>query len=719
MSLSRKVILLIVSTFIGLVFIVATTSDLILLHSFANLEQKVLRDDISKVINEIQETFSELDATAKDYSEQMRRKTPGWVKDLDIESFVTHRADLVACYGLSGEVLAVRTADYHGRRFSEISPDELSGLHKVVRTVIGQGGGKPWHGFVALGGSVAQFTIRPVTDGTVMVVGRHMDKEEIIRVSSLTKFEIEVRSADAEDLPGDFSLARTQLLGGAEFHSVVIDKDRIAGYAIFKDVYDQPLLLLKITEDRLVYKQGKVSIMYILLALVIFGAVFCGVMLLFVRDAVLKRLGSLNRTVGEISRTRDISARLKIRGGEESDELDELSQSINSMLGSLEAAEYSLKESEERYRTLFERAPDSIFIIGAEGDEAGRIMAANSAAAEQHGYSVEELCAMNIYDLNAPECNPATNELMARIANGEWVTFEIWHTRKDGSRFPLEVHSGPLRIQGRSYVIGFDRDITSRKLAEESDRIYLEQIHQLNAELGRKAVDLELANRELESFNYSVSHDMRGPLTRISGYSQLMLDDTAAIDPQYRTYLSRIYESSCWLDEMIDAMLRLSQLVSADFSPEPVNLAALCREQLDSLRQAEPGRTVEMVIEADVTVFGDESLLRVLVNNLVNNAWKYTAPVEHARIEFGAMRGGTVPVFYVRDNGTGFDMKDAGKLFRPFSRLHDPTLFTGSGIGLATVQRIISRHGGRIWAEAEEGKGATFFFTLAPDVKAA
>ena len=715
MTLSRKIILVIVSTFIALIFIVAATSDVILLHSFADLEQKVLRDDVSKVINEIQETFSELEGTAKDYSEQKRGRSGNWLTGLDIETFVTHRIDLIACYERSGDVIAIRTVDYHGRHFTEVSREELNSIHQAVRSIINKDGSKPWYGFTTLGGIVTQFALRPVTDGTIMVVGRHLDKDEISRVSSLTKFEIDVRPADRDDLPADFSKARARLQGGAEFYSAVVDADRIAGFAIFKDVYDNPLVLLKIVEERLVYKQGKVSIMYTMLALVVCGAIFCGVMLMFVRGAVLKRLSRLSATVADISRRRDISARLGTRGGVEPDELDELSQAINSMLESLESAEHSLKESEERYRTLFERAPDSIFIIGTEGDEAGRIMAANSAAAEQHGYSVEELCTMKIHDLNTPECNPTANELMARIANGEWVTFEIWHTRKDGSRFPLEVHSGPLRIQGRSYILGFDRDITSRKLAEESQRIYLEQIHQLNAELGRKAVDLELANRELETFNYSVSHDMRGPLTRISGYSQLMLEDTDGLDPQYRTYLTRIYESSCWLDEMIDAMLRLSQLVSADFSPEPVNLAVLCREQLKSLQQAEPGRNVETVVEADVTVFGDEGLLRVLVNNLVNNAWKYTAPVEHARIEFGAMRGGTVPVFYIRDNGTGFDMKDAGKLFRPFSRLHDPTRFSGSGIGLATVQRIISRHGGRIWAEAEEGHGATFFFTLAPE----
>jgi len=512
--------------------------------------------------------------------------------------------------------------------------------------------------------------------------------------------------------PEDFSRAQRSLTGGADFYSEVLDDAHIAGYTLCRDIFDKPILLLKVTDKRLVYEQGKVSIAYVVLSLVISGAVFCGVMLLFIRKTVLKRLASLSTTVRNISRDRDISARLVVHG---EDELGALAVSVNTMLESLESAEQSLKESEERYRALFERAPDSIIIIGAEGEEAGRIVAANAAAAAQHGYSVAELCSMNIRDINTPEANLAAGGIMERVANGEWVTSELWHFKKDGTRFPLEVHAGPLTIKGRRYVLGFDRDITVRKLVEESDRMYLEQIRQLNAELARQAADLVTANRELETFNYSVSHDMRGPLTRISGYCQLMLEDDSGVSAQTRTYLSRIYESSCWLDEMIGSMLSLAQLARADFHPEKVNLSSLCHDQLISLSQNDPGRDVEVMVAQDVIVLGDESLLKILMSNLISNAWKYSARTGQARIEFYVIQDGEEPVYVVRDNGSGFDMKDADKLFRAFIRLHDPAQFSGCGIGLATVQRIIARHGGRIWAEGEVGRGATFFFTLAAE----
>jgi light-regulated signal transduction histidine kinase (bacteriophytochrome) len=168
---------------------------------------------------------------------------------------------------------------------------------------------------------------------------------------------------------------------------------------------------------------------------------------------------------------------------------------------------------------------------------------------------------------------------------------------------------------------------------------------------------------------------------------------------------------------MIAALLSLAQLTSADISVQRADLTAVCREQVNSLQQSEPDRVVDVVVAPDVTVLGDESLLKILMANLINNAWKYSSRAGRARVEFGVEREGPSPVYFVRDNGTGFDMTDADSLFRVFSRLHDPTQFSGCGIGLATAQRIIARHGGRIWAEGAVGRGATFYFTLASDVQ--
>ena len=451
----------------------------------------------------------------------------------------------------------------------------------------------------------------------------------------------------------------------------------------------------------------------VILSLFIAGGLFCCVILIFIHVRMLRRIKILNLTVKNISLRQDISSRLPLAS--ETDELSTLSASINTMLDSLESAEIAMRDSEERYRVLFERAPDSIFIIGLEGDEADRIVSANSVAAEQHGYSVEELCRMKISDLNTEESNKLSGTLTQRISSGEWVTQEVWHYRKDGSQFPIEIHAGLVNIKGRSYILGFDRDITSRKLAEEISRMYIDRIRHLNTELNNQASDLAAANNELEAFNYSVSHDMRGPLTRILGYCQLLLDDDQDVDQQTRMYVSRINDAGLWLNEMIDSLLCLARLSRDEIFPNDVNLSNIADKIVQELSLGEPDRAVQAVIAKNITVRGDPRLLKVMMANLIGNAWKYSSHNSDALIEFGTCSTDSVPMYFVRDNGAGFDMKYADKLFRVFSRLHDSSRFNGTGIGLATVQRIIARHGGRIWAEAETGRGATFFFTLQSD----
>ena len=268
---------------------------------------------------------------------------------------------------------------------------------------------------------------------------------------------------------------------------------------------------------------------------------------------------------------------------------------------------------------------------------------------------------------------------------------------------------------GFNYTLGFERDITSRMLAEEADNIYMDHIAQLNRELTLRTDALAAANAELEAFNFSVSHDMRGPLARILGYCQILLEEGMVPDPQTKLYISRIHDSGVWLNEMIDAMLRLAQLTRAEFVPDSVNLSHIAEMVIRELVLTEPERKVQTYIADDVVVSGDPRLLKILMTNLLDNAWKYSSCQSLAQIEFGISQSEPVPVYFVRDNGAGFNMKDAGKLFRVFMRLHDPAQFSGTGLGLATVHRITKRHGGRIWAEGETGKGAAFFFTLQPD----
>jgi signal transduction histidine kinase len=246
---------------------------------------------------------------------------------------------------------------------------------------------------------------------------------------------------------------------------------------------------------------------------------------------------------------------------------------------------------------------------------------------------------------------------------------------------------------------------------------------------------LELANKELEAFSYSVSHDLRAPLRAIEGYSRALLEDCGErLDKQGKEYLELSSAAARRMAQLIDDLLRLSQVTRSEMRAEHVDLSSLAREVVENLRQAEPDRRVEVAIEEGLAAAGDARLLRQVLQNLLGNAWKFTSKQPNAKIEFGKMEKGSIgameqsrhsitpslhysSILFVRDNGAGFDMEYADKLFAPFQRLHSEGEFSGSGVGLATVQRIVHRHDGKIWAESEVDRGATFFFTLSPALK--
>jgi len=251
-----------------------------------------------------------------------------------------------------------------------------------------------------------------------------------------------------------------------------------------------------------------------------------------------------------------------------------------------------------------------------------------------------------------------------------------------------------------------EEEITERTAAEEA-------IKKLNEDLAHHAAELEAANKELEAFAYSVSHDLRAPLRSIDGFSQVLTEDySKKLDDQGRDYLSRVRAATQRMGQLIDDMLQLSRVTRAEMKHEEVSLSALAKSVAAELQQTDPDRDVDFVIASGLTATGDKQLLRVVLVNLLGNSWKFTSKHTTARIEFGAAEQDGNRAFFVRDDGAGFDPTYAGKLFTPFQRLHQTTEFPGTGVGLALVQRVVSRHGGRVWAEGAVEKGATFYFTL-------
>ena len=228
-----------------------------------------------------------------------------------------------------------------------------------------------------------------------------------------------------------------------------------------------------------------------------------------------------------------------------------------------------------------------------------------------------------------------------------------------------------------------------------------------------RTAQLETANRELESFAYSVSHDLRAPLRSIDGFSQALIEDYhGRLDATGQDYLRRVRTATQRMAMLIDDLLALSRITRGEMHRTTTDLSALAREIVADIRKEQPQREIDVKVARGMKLQADPRLLRVALDNLLRNAWKYTARQPNAQIEVGVEQKEGQPVYFVRDNGVGFDMRYAGKLFGAFQRLHSDSDFPGTGIGLATVQRVIRRHGGEIWAHAEAGKGATFFFTF-------
>lgn len=382
---------------------------------------------------------------------------------------------------------------------------------------------------------------------------------------------------------------------------------------------------------------------------------------------------------------------------------------INRNITARKQAEEKLSESEARFRMLVQQVRDyAIFGL----DPNGYVNSWNVGAERVYGYSSDEIIGQHFSRFYPPEDvathkpADALNETAARETHEEVGQ----RVRKDGSVIWVDVVITALH-DNAGHLSGFGkvtRDITERKQAEE-------KIRKLNEELEHRVRELASVNQELEAFSYSVSHDLRAPLRGIAGFGQALEEDyTDILDAQGKDYLRRIHAATQRMTQLIDDLLTLSRVSRSEMNRgTPVDLSGLARSIVAQLQATQPERHMDVSIAPGLTARGDPRLLRIALENLLANAWKFTAHAAEPRIEFG-MAGSEDgrTIYYVSDNGAGFDMTYSDKLFGPFQRLHSATEFPGTGIGLATVQRIIRRHGGRVWAESIVGQGATFYFTL-------
>ncbi len=371
-------------------------------------------------------------------------------------------------------------------------------------------------------------------------------------------------------------------------------------------------------------------------------------------------------------------------------------------------AEQAMRESEERFRSLLTAASDGVWI-----HRNARLEYVNYALVRMLGYDrADEIIGRQVYDLMHPGEREVLRERTTWVETTRRATplTETVMLRRDGSSLEVETTAASFRQNDAIWIISIVRDITPRKRIET-------ELKRLNAELerrvARRTAELEQANRELEAFSYSVSHDLRGPLRAITGFGAILMNEgREKLDLNMLGYLQRTQAAAERMGMLIDDLLALSRISRHEMNRQPVDLSGLAAKVADSLVQAYPERKVRVSVAPGMKVLGDPGLIWILLENLIGNAWKFTSHTAAATIEVGATENEGRRSYYVRDNGAGFDMRYADKLFGAFQRLHSQSEFEGTGIGLSIVQRIVDRHGGRVWAEGRVHEGATFHFTM-------
>jgi PAS domain S-box-containing protein len=371
-------------------------------------------------------------------------------------------------------------------------------------------------------------------------------------------------------------------------------------------------------------------------------------------------------------------------------------------------AQAALADSERRYRAMFASNPQPMWVYDIE---TLRFLDVNDAAIAHYGYSRDEFRAMTVLDIRPEEERMQYERPGMPASIGTIMQGVRRHMRKNGYRIEVEVSSHDLMFKGRRAVHVLVNDVTERSRVER-------EILSLNAELeervSARTIELTAANNELEAFTYSVAHDLRAPLRGIDGFSALLVEHgRSKLDGEATVYVERIRDASQRMGAMISDLLDLSRVSRSELFRLPVDLSAMAREIADELQRVNPGRQAEWRITPDLKAKGDPGLIRLVLDNLIGNAWKYSGDASHPVIEFGSSKdAGGRSEFFVRDNGVGFDMQYAGKLFSVFQRLHSAQKYEGTGIGLATVKRIVERHGGGVSGEGSLGRGATFRFWL-------
>jgi hypothetical protein len=725
MTLRRKTLFIIGATFYGVIILLFFISRNILLDSFLELEKQNSIQNTERALSALSRESSNLEATAGDWAAW--DDTYAFIEDADTEyvesnlvdgTFIELRLNLMVFVNSAGQIVFGKAFDLTNEKEIPL-PQSLQGhLSREDILLTHPDEGSSVSGVVLLLESPVLVASRPILtsqgEGPIrgtLVMGRYLDAAEIERLAEATRMPLTLYEFNAPQLPADFRAARSSLSTESPISVRPIDEQSVAGYALVKDIYGKPGLMLRADMPRDIYQQGQTTVSYLILSIVGVGLLFgLGTILLLERQ-VLSRLFRLSKSVMSIGTSGDLSARVAIEG---EDEISNLASTINGMLGALQQSEQELRESEERYRLLAENVTDVIWTT----DTNLKFTYISPSVTSRLGYSVEEAMSLSWEELLTPSSLEAFKKAFGEIGgvkNAEqevvsWSrTMELELKRRDGATVWLEITSTFLHgADGKPIgFVGVGRDITERKQAEEK----LQKLYHEEKQL-RQELEAEI-NKRVE-FTRALVHELKTPITPVLASSELLLEELK--EGPLLDLAQNINQGAYNLNQRIDELLDLArgEIGMLRLERHSIDPRELLRRIVDSVMPVALKKGQVLTFEAPsslASVWADEDRLRQVVLNLINNALKFTP--SGGKITLRARDDGANLIVEVQDTGRGMSKEEQAWLFEPYHRLESEVgHLSGLGLGLSLAKTLVELHGGKIWVESEKGKGSTFSFSI-------
>lgn len=694
MKLYIKTLLITGVTLVCLIAILYLASSSILMSGFAKVEQEDTKKNVQRATMAFSDDISALDRVVGDWAGWdetyafIQGEDPYYIeRNAPNATFIEFDLNLMLFVNSSGEIVYARGFDPKTEEELPVSVSlkELPADNILFKHTDKYAGVK---GIILLPEGPMIIVSRPILDNErkkpilgSMIWGRYLEEHQIQQLANITHLSLAFYRYD--NMPADLNAVRDSFTENEPILVKTLDEQKIGGYTLLKDIYGNPALLLGVEIPRAIHNQGKATIHYFILSLLLVGFWFGSMNILLLDKSVLSRVAILSNNVSKIGRNSKLGERVNITGN---DELKSLAEDINGMLESIEQSQKKLSRSEEKNQALVDAIPDLILQIGKDGTILSCKLTKSVPAFDISG--------KNIYDLI-----PESTEQIAFYFNRTFQTGNIqifeFEPYKNGDKYCYEARLVP---SGKDEVIAIVRDITERKQTE--------------IKLKETLKELTATNAELEQFIHLSAHDLQEPLRMIACYVQMLEKRyKEKLDPEADEMIFYAADGAKNMSKKLNDLLVYSSLNKYVKPLEPTDCEAVLEHTLSNLTVAITESCANVSYDPMPRVIADETQLVHIFQNLIENAIKFRS-IAPPEIHISAEQKGSEWVFSVRDNGIGIDPQFFDRIFNIFHRLHPRGKYPGTGIGLAICKKIVERHGGRIWVESELGKGSTFYFSI-------